>query len=686
MIRIGIDVGGTFTDLTLLTGREAVHHKTPSTPSAPATAIETGLIELLALASAQAADVAWIGHGATVATNMAIERKGAKTALLTTRGFRDVLEIARQTRPNLYDYRDIRPPPLVPRRRRIEIPERLDHQGKVLTPMDEAAVARAGEAFATSGVEAVAVVFLHSYRNPDHERTAAAILQKLLPEAYITCSVDVSPEFREFERTSTTALNAFVGPRMAGYLADVRRRVARIGIRPEPYMVHSGGGLMSLATASRLPVRTCLSGPAAGVAAAAAIATAAGYPNVAAFDVGGTSTDIALIVDGAARLTAERDVAGYPVRAPSLDIAVIGAGGGSIARVDDAGGLTVGPASAGADPGPAAYGLGGTDATLTDANLVLGRLDAGAGLVAGATRLDAAAAAAAIDRAVAQPLGLEAAAAAAGVLRVAVANIARAIRAASSERGYDLGRMALVAYGGAGPLLAADVADEAGCPAVIVPPAPGTLCARGILMSDPSQDFVETILAPAGPGWPMAQAAFQRMQAEAEAWLSSETDDPARRDIRWIVEARYMGQSFEAAAPTGPSDTLEAFIERFHGAHALEHGYDIRARDVELANCRVVATATGMKSAPLRLPDGGPAAAPVAPRASRLVAFPDGAATVRAPTQVYDRDSMPPGATIEGPAVIEEKTSTTIIPPAWRARVDDYGNLLLSRRPAASSE
>ncbi len=684
MIRIGIDVGGTFTDLTFLDGARAIHHKTPSTPAEPARAIEVGLRELLALAKAEPADVDWIGHGATVATNMAMERKGAKSALVTTQGFRDVLEIARQTRPNLYDYRVTRPPPLAPRRRRVEVAERLDETGAVLTRLDEGAVEAAGRAFAAIGVEAVAVVFLHSYRNAAHERAAAQILERLLPGAYVTCSVDVSPEFREFERTSTTVLNAFVGPRMAAYLADVRRRVAALGVRPEPYMVHSGGGLMSLETAARLPVRSCLSGPAAGVAAAAAIAQAAGFPDVAAFDVGGTSTDIALIVDGAARVTSERDVAGYPVRAPSLDIAVIGAGGGSIATVDAAGGLTVGPASAGADPGPAAYGLGGVLATLTDANHVLGRLDAGQGLVAGATPLDAAAAAAAIGAHVATPLGLDPLTAAAGVVRVAVANIARAIRAASSERGYALGEMALVAYGGAGPLVAADVADEAGCPAVIVPPAPGTLCARGILMSDPTQDYVETILAPAdAAGWAAAEAAFRRMADAADAWLATEAPDPARRRQTWLIEARYLGQSFEAATEVVQGDTAADFVERFHAAHAREHGYDIRARAVEIVNCRVIGTATGMKSAPEPVGRDETAVEP-SPIARRDVAFAGADGAVRTvSTAIWDRAALQPGDSVVGPAILMEKTSTTVLPPGWAARVDGFANLILRRQPVA---
>lgn len=677
MIRIGIDVGGTFTDLTLLDGLRAVHHKTPSTPADPSEAIETGLRQLLTLAGTQPGDVNWIGHGATVATNMAIERKGARTGLITTKGFRDVLEIARQTRPNLYDYHDIRPPPLAPRRRRFEVPERLDQTGAILTPLDEAAVTAAGQTLAADGVEAIAIVFLHSYRNATHEQRAAEILRGLLPTAFITCSSEVSPEFREFERTSTTVLNAFVGPRMAHYLGEVRRRVMDIGIQAPPYMVHSGGGLMTLETAAAKPVRTCLSGPAAGVAAAAAIASAAGFSDVAAFDVGGTSTDIALIVDGAARVAAERDVAGYPVRAASLDISVIGAGGGSIAAVDSAGGLKVGPESAGADPGPAAYGRGGARATLTDANLVLGRLSAAAGLVEGGQALDGAAAKAVVETEVAAPLGLDVYAAASGVLQVAVANIARAIRAATSERGYNLGEMALIAYGGAGPLVAADVAAEAGCPAVIVPPAPGTLCARGILMSDPTMDFVRTVLTPANVmGWAATTEAFARMSAEANLWLAAETDNPNRRSLRRVIEARYIGQGFEAAVDVAEETTLGDFIPKFHATHEMEYGYAIPERGVEIVNCRLIAMVTGVRSSPepLLADDDGKSVSARAAAGCRDVYFTcDGVVK----TPLYRRDALVSGDKISGPAIINEKTSTTVIPPMWSGVVDRFGNLIL---------
>jgi len=672
MIRIGIDVGGTFTDLTLLQGTNAIHHKTPSTPKEPARAIETGLREILQLASVTPDQVNWIGHGTTVATNMAIERNGAKTALVTTKGFRDVLEIARQTRPNLYDYRVTRPPALAPRRNRVEVAERLDQDGSILIPLDTKAVTDAGKNFLDAGIEAIAVVFLHSYRNPIHEQQAEEILKSLLPKAFVSCSIKVSPEFREFERTSTTVLNAFVGPKMATYFGDLRNRVIKLGITAEPYIVHSGGGLMTLETAEQIPVSTCLSGPSAGVAAAAAIALKAGFPNVATFDVGGTSTDIGLIINGEIRISAERDVAGYPVRTPSLDISVIGAGGGSLAVVDAAGGLSVGPQSAGAIPGPAAYGNGGKGATLTDANLILGRLDADTGLVDGSTKLDLGAAENAMTEQVAKPLEITLEKAAAGVLSVAAANIARAIRSASSERGHDLRDMALIAYGGAGPLVAADVALESGCPVVIVPPAPGTLCARGILMSDPTSSFVETILRSAdAEGWQMAKDAFGRMTSLGDIWLKKQTSDQTRHQKKWIIDARYLGQGFEATTMVLPHDTLYTFTERFHKIHTQEHGYDIRSRQIEIVNCRLTATATGFKTGPKVVLRSDKEIQSIG---TRKVCF-DGETLIE--TSIYDRSSTGPGHKIYGPAIIIEKTATTVLPPDWAAVVDDYGNLIL---------
>lgn len=377
MHRIGFDVGGTFTDFTMLdesTG--AVHYfKVPSTPHDPSEAIGTGLAHLVKALALNPSSVRHLGHGTTVATNLVIERKGARTGLITTRGFRDVLEIGRQTRPHLYDYDVVRPVPLVPRELRIEVDERVMSDGTVRVPLNEAQVEEAARSLAAAGVEAVVICFLHSYRRAEHERRAREIVQRVLPSAYISLSSDVLPEFREFERMSTTVLNAYMGPRMGSYLERLLGRVRDLGISAELDTVHSNGGLMSVTTAREVPVRTCVSGPAAGVIGAAEIGRAAGFANLITFDVGGTSTDVSVIVRGKPLFASDRLVADYPVKTPMIDIHVIGAGGGSIASIDDAGALKVGPRSAGANPGPVAYKLGGTEPTITDANIVLGRLD-----------------------------------------------------------------------------------------------------------------------------------------------------------------------------------------------------------------------------------------------------------------------------------------------------------------------
>jgi len=389
MIRIGLDVGGTFTDFTLLDERSgALHfHKVPSTPDDPSEAIRLGLTRLLEMVGRSGAEVSFLAHGTTVATNMVVERRGAKTGLLTTRGFRDILEIGRQTRPNLYDYRDRNPDPVVPRERRHEITERVRYDGSVEKTLDTAELETAANNLRAAGVEAIAICFLHSYRDAAHEQAARAIVERLMPDCFLSLSSEVLPEFREFERTSTTAINAYVGPRMAAYCAKLVSDLTRLGFTCDAHTFHSNGGLVSMDTVRRFPVRTCLSGPAAGVVGAAVVANTAGEPNIVTFDVGGTSTDVSLIRDTAPQSTSERQLAGYPIKTPMLDIHVIGAGGGSIAWIDPAGALKVGPQSAGAKPGPVAYGAGGTAPTVTDANLCLNRLSPDT-MLSGRMRLD----------------------------------------------------------------------------------------------------------------------------------------------------------------------------------------------------------------------------------------------------------------------------------------------------------
>lgn len=675
MYRIGFDVGGTFTDFTLLDeGTGAVHYfKVPSTPHDPSEAIGNGLAHLVQAFALDPAAVRHLGHGTTVATNLVIERKGARTGLITTRGFRDVLEIGRQTRPHLYDYDVVRPTPLVPRELRIEVDERVMSDGSVRVPLNEAQVEAAARALLAAGVDAVVICFLHSYRRPEHERRAREIVQRVLPSAYISVSSDVLPEFREFERMSTTVLNAYMGPRMGTYLERLLGRVRGLDIGAELDTVHSNGGLMSVATAREVPVRTCVSGPAAGVIGAAEIGRAAGYPNLVTFDVGGTSTDVSVVVRGKPLFASDRLVADYPVKTPMVDIHVIGAGGGSIASIDDAGALKVGPRSAGANPGPVAYQLGGTEPTITDANIVLGRLDPVA-LLEGRLPVDAAAARKAIESKIAKPLGLSVEEAAFGILRIANANMSRAIRSVSTERGHDIREFALFAYGGAGPLHACDLAKDCGIREVIFPLEPGTLCARGILLSDISMDFVRSELSIAdAASWARACATLEDMRGEAAAWLDREGVAEADREVRMLIDARYDGQNFEVSVPLErlDRDGLQSMIERFRCQHVQEYGYDVSGRPTEIVNCRVQAIGRIAK-----MRHGAPLPTPGVDRIKgrRKVYF--GADSGWLETDIYRRGQLAVDEELMGPAIVEEMSSTLVLQPGQRLRVDRLGNLI----------
>jgi len=678
MYRIGVDVGGTFTDFVVFdseTGSSS-YFKVPSTPEDPSTAIANGVREMLARFAMPAGHVSFFGHGTTVATNMIIERRGVPTGLITTRGFRDVLAVGRQTRPSLYDNSVRKPPPLVERYRRLEVGERLDASGAVLSSLDEAEVEAVVRELQASGVASIAIAFLHAYRNGDHEERARDIVSRVAPELYVSISSEVLPEFREFERTSTTVLNAYVGPKMQGYLDRLRTRIAEIGIPAEPLTFHSNGGLLPVRTVERLPVVTCLSGPAAGVVGSAAIGAQAGIADIITFDVGGTSTDVSLITEGRPRFTSNRMVAGYPVKMPMVDIHVIGAGGGSIAAVDDTGALKVGPRSAGAVPGPIAYGRGGTEPTLTDANLVLGRLNPTT-LLEGRMSVDRERAAEAIDECIARPLGLSVAEAAYGILSIATANMSRAIRAVSTEHGHDPADFVLFAFGGAGPLHAAEVADECGIRRILVPQEPGTLCARGILLSDISRDFVRTQLSLVGhETWQRIAALMHEMMREGDAWLAREAVAKSSRDFRLAMDARYQGQShdirvhFDSAVL--PDD--KQFLAAFHRAHRAEYGHENPHLPVEIVNCRVQAIGRIERRSAVQQyagHDEGHAAAH-----QREVYF--GPRHGWLPSRVYRRRALPEAAVIDGPAIVEEMSATTVVLPSQRASVDRTGNLVIA--------
>ena len=677
MVRIGIDVGGTFTDFTLFDQTRGSTHffKLPSTPEDPSEAIESGLREFLAGLELDPQQIVYLGHGTTVATNIVIERKGARTGLLTTRGFRDCLELGRQARPSIYDYRVGKPPPLVPRDRRFEVAERIGPAGEVLTPLDESSLADAVQALADAKVESVVICFLHSYRAPEHERRAKAVVEAQLPGVYVTLSSELNPEFREFERMSTATVNAFVGPKMADYIERFRHRVQGAGVTVDPYTIHSNGGLMSVESVCRAPVRTCVSGPAAGVVGAAEIGRIAGFPNLISFDVGGTSTDVSLIYKSEPSFTNQRLVAGYPVKTPMLDIHVIGAGGGSVAHIDDAGALKVGPHSAGADPGPVAYGRGGLQPTITDANLCLGRLDSQT-LLGGRMTLDVEAARQAIERAIAHPLGLSLETAAHGILQIANANMSRAIRSVSVEKGYDLGQFALCAFGGAGPLHAAEVALECAIPVILVPREPGTLCARGMLLTDLSSDYIQSCFAPATPqSWADTLVIIARLTAEAEAWFARDKVPANRRRFKAGVDARYRGQNFEIkvdCSGLGAAD-FDRVIERFHAAHTLEYGYEIRHRAVDFVSARLQAIGTVEKAPQDEIAGGG--SLQEAKQGARPVYIDAQRGWVE--TGVYWRAKLPVGCRLDGPAIITEMSATTLLLPGQWARVDQFGNLIL---------
>ncbi len=629
----------------------------------------------MADAGVDGAKVGYLGHGTTVATNIVIERKGARTGLLTTKGFRDVLELGRQARPSIYDYRVRKPPPLVPRERRAEVDERIGPEGTALRPLDKASLEEAVLALRAEQVEAVAICFLHSYLAPEHEEEARRAVQRLMPDVYVSVSSRILPEFREFERMSTTVVNAFTGPRMGRYLDEFRRRVASLGIPAEPYTIHSNGGLMSVETARDCPVRTCVSGPAAGVVGAAAIGVLAGFPDLITFDVGGTSTDVSLIDAGLPLFTGNRLVAGYPVKTPMIDIHVIGAGGGSIAAVDSAGALKVGPRSAGASPGPVAYGLGGREATITDANLCLGRLDPDA-FLGGRMHVDLDAARRVITETVAEPLGLTMEAAAHGIIQIANANMSRAIRAVSIERGYSITDFALAAFGGAGPLHAAEVAVECGIPSVLIPVEPGTLCARGMLHTDLSSDYVRSCFCDADPAsWLRVLDMLDGLGREGNAWLDREAVPGERRHERRILDARYRGQNFEVkvdCSGLGAGD-FEELVRRFHAAHDREYGYFIADRPIEFVTCRVQSVGEVPKP-PVIMFVGGPSI-----EGARIGSRPVYIDTRHGwqDSAIYERTRLPAAATVHGPCVINEMSATTIVLPGQSATVDPHGNIIL---------
>lgn len=675
---VGVDVGGTFTDFYALnraTGDVRVH-KTPSTPRNPAKAIISGL-EQLAELEVPVRRINRLAHGTTVATNALIQRKGGTVTVVTTRGFRDLLEIGRQVRPRMYDMRLDYPDPLARRQHRFEITERIGSNGEILIPLAENELAAIAASIQAAGAEACAVCLLFAYLNPEHERRIGNYLRRALPEVHISLSSEVQPEFREYERFSTTLLNAYLQPVLDGYMSHLSKEMERIAPGIRVGINQSSGGLMSIARARDFPIRTALSGPASGVIGATYMARLSNRPNVITLDMGGTSADVALIRDFSASTTFHRELASFPLRLPMIDISTVGAGGGSIAWFDRDGLLKVGPSSAGADPGPACYGRGGHKPTVTDANLVLGRLSS-TGLLGGSMSLDVTAAHAVIEP-IARQLNLDIHLAAEGILEIVTANMVRTIRNISVERGHDPREFALLPFGGAGPLLATDVARALGIREVLIPLSPGILCAQGLVVADLKEDFVlSRRLGLSEETHPEILKIVSELHSEALNWFTQESISTNVRQLDLSFDMRYIGQNFELNVPVPfePGSMLvppvTALREQFFQAHEVSYGFSNPNGDVEIINFRL--TARGVvppPAAPLQADD-----ATIDPNAieRRPVWF---HGKVYENTPVYRRGQLARGCRLQGPFIVQQFDATTVVHPGDTVVVDNSMNLVI---------
>jgi len=674
---LGIDTGGTHTDL-ILVDQEAGWiwtAKVPTTPADPLKGILRGIDRVLAQSKNDLSQLDELIYGTTIVTNMLVQRQKVKTGLITTRGFRDVLEIGRAYRTgNIYDIQFERQPPLVPRHLRLEVTERVNFRGEVLQPLDEENCRTIVAALKTRGVTSIAVCFLHSYINPKHERRVRAIIAEEYPEAYVSLSSDINPVFREYERTSTTVVNAYVTPRMVEHLDDFERRVMQRGLRSRLYTMQANGGRATFRAARERPVHVTNSGPIAGAIAGAYVACLAGYPNAITVDMGGTSCDVSLIEGGRPSYATESRVEGYPVQIPTIDLNIVGAGGGSIAWLDSGHSLRVGPQSAGADPGPVCYRLGGTQPTVTDANLVTGRLNAEY-FLGGEVRLDFEAAEGAIRENIARPLGMTTLEAAHGILEVANATMIRAIKLVSVERGYDPHDFALIAFGGAGPLHAMRLAEELEIPVVIIPRYPGNTSALGLVLADVRHDYVATRIQSLDAVSPQtAEATFRELEKQAQLQLTQEGIPRERWRLTRSCDLRYFGQAHELNIPVEGVLQTAGDVKRiettFHATHRRTYGHAMEGDPIDVVNYRVSAIGLSPELAWGKMTHGEQGTY----KGHRDVYFEGGYHV----SSIHERRRLNPGQQIDGPAVIEQVDSTTILSPGDRAQVDPYGNLIIT--------
>ena len=689
MARVGVDVGGTNTDLVLEGDRGIFVHKVPSTPHDQSEGVLKGLRELCDIAGVKPHDIALIVHGTTVATNITIEHNGAEVGMLTTRHFRDILHIGRHKRPHNFSLHFEVPwqdRPLVKRRNRIPVTERiLPPDGRIEVPLDEKEVVEATRLFKRRGIKSVVIGFLFSFLNDAHERRAREIVRAEMPEAYVCCSSEVANVIREYERFSTAAMNAFVGPKTSLYLNSLQKKLSDNGFRAHLRIIQSNGGIATVETCSQKAVGILMSGPAGGVIGGRAEGVLCGRANLITVDIGGTSADISTIPEGRIKIMNARDsyVNGHPILVPMIDLASIGAGGGSIAYIDSAGGFHVGPRSAGADPGPACYGKGGTEPTVTDAQVVLGRLDADK-MLGGDLPLDPDLAHKAVETKVAKPLGLSVKDAALGIVKVINSNMALAIRSNSVARGIDPRQFTLVPFGGAGPLHGVALAEAVSAENIIVPVAPGITAAMGLLQTDMQYEHARSLIVslrhPDQASIDRINAMIDDLVQQCRGDLEKDGVPRERQRFQKLAECRYHGQGFELRAnlPEGrvTAQNVSDVVASFHQQHRLDYGYHFEEGEVELITIRVIGRET---VAPLKVP-------PIGKQNGKGIA---GALLYRRPTTFddgqtldtprYDRGRLMAGQRVAGPAILIQHNATTLLPPGYVAEVAEYGNLHVHR-------
>ncbi|MFC4660728.1 hydantoinase/oxoprolinase family protein [Oceanobacillus aidingensis] len=675
---LGVDTGGTFTDIALIneSNGEILITKVPSTPNNPSEAVINGLIEITEKTDISTENISFFIHGSTVATNALLEQKGAKTALITTEGFRDVFEIGRQARPKLYDFNARKPAPLVPRELRFEVSERIKGNGEVLQPLEDEQVIKLVKKLKDKNVQSIAVCLINSFINPKHEKNIKKIIKEYYPEVFVTISSDVLPEFKEYERTSTVIANGYVMPKMMKYLNELNQKLIEQKVSSDLYIMQSNGGVITAKSAMGTPARTVLSGPSGGILAGKLITDTTPYKNLITIDMGGTSLDTALIDGGEVQYTTLSEVGGIPIKLPMIEMHTIGSGGGSIAWIDSGGALRVGPQSAGADPGPVSYNKGGLQPTVTDANVILGRINPNY-ILNGKMKMNLELAKEMMKEKIADPLGIKVEEAAEGILKVVNANMVRGIRVVSIEKGHDTRDFSLVAFGGAGPLHAMDIAKELGSSEIIIPSNPGIACAMGMLMADVKHDLVQTVLSnTSNLNLNEINIIANNLTKEALNQLRKEGFKETEVKLQITLDLRYVNQAYEMEVPINSMnithEEINNAIERFHDLHNKVYGFSRKDEVIELVNIRMQAigeiSQINFKANNISNIDKF-----IEPLENRKVFFEGEFHN----TNVYKRSDLYTGSIIEGPAVIEQLDSTIIIGPNQFGQTDSYNNLII---------